>query len=123
MRHSLRQVERQEIRRAAVQLNLELRQQEEEPARISLLINSVYYFIESVFIAETSAGFRLSATHHGATLADEMYKTLKGARIAFAKRFAYKAWQEGVKPQWTPFYPPEKDWLKEKLQHPAGKSK
>jgi hypothetical protein len=119
MSQELRLVERHETRRSVVRLNLELRQQEEKPARISLLINSVYYFIESVFIAETSAGYRLCVIHHSAVLADEMYKTLKGAKIGFARRFGYKAWQEGVKPDWSPFYPPGKTWLKEKLQYSA----
>ena len=75
--------------------------------RISLLINSVYFFIESVFILETENGFRLIAIHQNKVLTDETYKTVKGAKIAFLKLFAYKAWEEGVKPQWTSFYPPE----------------
>jgi hypothetical protein len=121
MSQELRQVERNETKQSVVRLNLELRQQKEETVRISLLINSVYYFIESVFIAETSAGYRLSVTHHGAVLTDEIYKTLKGARIGFTKRYGHKAWEEGVKPHWTPFYPPEKKWLKEKLQRTGSK--
>jgi len=89
---------------------LELKTREEEPVKISVLINSVYFFIESVLILETSKGFRLLAIHQGKIIADETYKTAKGAKFAFIKFFQYKAWEEGVKPQWTPFYPPENNW-------------
>jgi len=75
--------------------------------RISLLINSIYFFIETVFILETADGYRLLAIHRNNVLRDETYKTARGAKIAYLKFFAYKAWEEGVKPQWTPFYPPE----------------
>lgn len=77
--------------------------------RISLLTNGVYYFIETVFLLETVEGYRLIAIHGGKLLIDETYKTAKGARIAFLKFYGYKAWEEGVKPFWTPFYPPEEN--------------
>lgn len=103
---------------AAVHLNVELRQAETrgDPIKVSLLINSVYFFIESVLILETAEGYRMLAIHQGKLIADETYKTPKGAKIAFLKFFGYKAWDEGVKPQWTPFYPPEQPWLDEKYR-------
>lgn len=81
-----------------------------ENRRISLLINSIYFFIESVFIVETGDGYRLLAIHRNNVLRDETFKTARGAKIAYLKLFAYKAWEEGVKPQWTPFYPPEEKY-------------
>jgi len=89
---------------------LELHTMEEKPVTVSLLINSVYYFIESVLILETTEGFRLLAIHQNKLIADETYKTAKSARIAFMKLFNYKAYTEGVKAQWTPFYAPEEGW-------------
>jgi hypothetical protein len=59
-------------------------------------------------------GYRLVVIHHGYLLTDETYKTPKGAKIAFLKFWNYKAWQEGVKPQWSHFYPPETKWLEKK---------
>jgi len=87
-----------------------------DPIKVSLLINSVYFFIESVLILQTAEGYRLLAIHQGRLIADETYKTSKGAKIAFLKFFGYKAWDDGVKPQWTPFYPPEQPWLDEKYR-------
>lgn len=101
---------------APVNVNVELLQSRNTPTRISLLINSVYFFIESVFIMETARGYRLLAIHQGRLITDQTYKTPKGAKIAFLKFFGYKAWEEGVKTRWTPFYPPEQPWLDEKYR-------
>ena len=80
--------------------------EEKKIRRISLLVNSVYFFIETVFILETPDGYRLIAIHNNKLLLDNTYKTPGGAKIAFVKFFAYKAWEEGVKTNWTAFYPP-----------------
>ncbi len=126
MRQAARRTTKQTTKQAArvrpgkpaVHLGVELRQTRTggDPTRISLMVNSVYFFIESVFILETAEGYRLLAIHQGKLIADETYKTPKGARIAFLKFFGDKAWEEGVKPQWTPFYPPEQPWLDEKYR-------
>lgn len=78
----------------------------ETPRQISLLVNAVYFFIETVFILKLSDGYRLIAIHNNTLLCDGTYKTPKGAKIAFNKRYSYKAWKKGVKPDWTPFYSP-----------------
>lgn len=125
-KQKVKQTTRQTTKRASgqatgpptVSLNVELQQEQGqgEPIKVALLVNSVYFFIESVFILETPDGYRLLAIHQGKLLADETYKTPKGAKIAFLKFFGYKAWEEGVKTQWTPFYPPEQPWLDEKYR-------
>jgi hypothetical protein len=81
---------------------------------ISLLVNSAYYFIECVFILRLRDHFRLVALHHGTVLTDACYRTLKGARIAFAKKYKKKAWKEEVKAEWSVFYDPDNRWLEEK---------
>lgn len=96
-------------------LDVELGQKDEKPIQISLLVNSIYYFIESVFIMAVNKGYRLVAIHQGRLLTDEIYKTARGARIAFLKLYGNKAWRNGVKAEWSRFYPPEPEWFGEKL--------
>jgi hypothetical protein len=104
------------MRQSAPSLNIELQQKEEKPIKISRLINSIYYFIESVFIIAEKQGYRLVAIHQGKLLTDQTYKTVKGARIAFLKMWSYKAWKEGVKAKWSHFYPPDPKWLEKNIQ-------
>ncbi len=87
-----------------------------EQTKMSRLINSIYYFIEYVFIMTENEGYRLVAIHQGKLLTDETYKTAKGAKIAFLKFWKYRAWQQGVRPTWSHFYPPDSKWLKEKKE-------
>ncbi|MCP4146118.1 MAG: hypothetical protein GY757_00070 [bacterium] len=94
-------------------------QKEEIPTRISLLINSIYFFIESVLIVEQKNLFRLLAIHQNRILVDETYKTAKGAKIAFLKFFSYKGWRDGTRADWSPFYPPNSKWLNSRV--PAKK--
>ncbi len=68
---------------------------------ISFLENSIYYFIKCAFIKEESSGCRLIVTHQERLLLDRLYSTVKGAKIAFAKRYGYRLWQKGVRPVWT----------------------
>jgi len=74
---------------------------------ISLLINSAYYFIESVFILRWGSHYRLVAIHDGRLLVDSLYETARGARVAFAKMFRHKAWSNDIKPDWSLFYEPD----------------
>lgn len=89
-------------------------QKKESPRNISLLINSVYYFIECVFILELASHYRLIVLHRGKVLTDTVYRTIRGARIAFAKLYRSNAWRPDIKPYWTPFYNPDEEWLQEK---------
>jgi len=85
-----------------------------EETTISILINSTYYFIEYVFILRTKNKYRLVALHHCRVLLDQSYPSERGCRIAFAKLFKDKAWDETIKPEWSPFYDPDKEWFEEK---------
>lgn len=87
--------------------------------RVSILSNAVYYFFQRVFIVSYSGTYRLIAVHNGELLADESYNTAKGAKIAFLKLYWYRAWQDGVKPEWTSFYVPDHEWLSGKFELPA----
>ena len=83
---------------------------------ISLLINSAYYFIECVYILHRYDHYRLVALHNGIVLTDARYKTSKGARIAFSKRYKKKAWSDEVKAEWSCFYDPDAGWLEERVK-------
>ena len=98
------------------ELELRVKPVQEPVLKISRLINSIYYFIEFVFIIAENEGYRLVAIHQGKLLTDRTYKTAKGARIAFLKFWNYRAWKGGVKVKWSHFFPPDPKWLKKKLE-------
>jgi hypothetical protein len=75
--------------------------------KVSHLQNSIYYFLQGVSIIQQDSGYRLLVLHQGRLLDDNTYKTVKGARIGFSKRYKYKLWNQGVGPEWGPFYTPE----------------
>jgi hypothetical protein len=85
-----------------------------EKPMISMLINSVYYFIDCVFILQAKDNFRLVALHQGRVLCDKDYATVRGCRIAFDKMYKNKAWSEEIKAEWSHFYDPDKRWLEKK---------
>jgi hypothetical protein len=89
----------------------------EENQVISRLINSVYYFIDCVYILKSKNKYRLVALQHMRVLVDKYYPTLRGCRIAFQKTFKDRPWQRETKAVWTPFYDPDKRWLEEKNKH------
>jgi len=84
---------------------------------ISRLINSVYFFIDCVFILQSKDKFRLVALHQRKVLCDKYYSTPGNCRIAFDKLFKDKAWRKEEKADWSHFYDPDKRWLKEKQSH------
>ena len=106
-------------------INPELKQQQtikqepgtEEKIMISILINSVHYFIQYVFILQTKNKYRLVALHDNRVLIDKYYHTEKGCRIAFQKLFKDKAWSEDIKAQWSHFYDPDKHWMDKKCKY------
>ena len=86
----------------------------ESGTKISLLVNSLYFSIECVFVILGEKWYRLIAIHQGQLIVDRSYKSFKGAKVSFARYFRIKHWQKELKPQWTQFYPPDEDWLEEK---------
>jgi hypothetical protein len=85
---------------------------------ISRLINSFYYSISNCFIMtnpDENEDYRLILIRESAIIFDKKYRTLKGARIAFQKKFKKQAWNDKVVAAWTFFYPPDQDWLEDIL--------
>lgn len=84
---------------------------EYDDSKISVLLNPVWYFIESVLIIRQGGKYRLLAIHNGRILMDAVYDSERGAKIAFAKSFGSKAFKKGLKAEWSSFYNPEKVFL------------
>jgi transcriptional regulator with XRE-family HTH domain len=87
-----------------------------EKAMISILINSIFYFIDCVYILKLENKYRLVALHHRHLICNKYYTTERACKIAFQKMFKEKIWLEGVKAIWTQFYPPEQKWLEKKQE-------
>jgi hypothetical protein len=90
-----------------------------DKVEISRLINSIFYFIDVVYILKKDDTFRLIALQGGQggrVLIDKIYRTITGAKIAFTKFYQDKAWKEGVKAEWSHFYPPARPWLDEYMK-------
>lgn len=82
---------------------------------VSTLVNSVLYFLDSAVIIREADDYRLVVFHNKQVLADQSYETLRGAKIAFSKLFQYKAFLNS-KAEWSHLYPPEQEWLDDKLK-------
>jgi hypothetical protein len=85
-----------------------------EDITISMLINSICYFIDCVFILRSKNKYRLVVLQHCRVLLDMNYPTERGCKIAFGKIFKDRAWDERVTPLWSHFYDPDKEWFEEK---------
>lgn len=72
--------------------------------KITLMSNSMYYFIQCAYIIKGKNYYRLVVLQNGKILCDQRYKTFNACKIAFAKRFNHKAWKENIRPVWTPIY-------------------
>lgn len=91
---------------------------------ITLLANSVHFFLECVFIVVYKDRYRLVVSVKEQLLTDQSYKTLRGARIAFHRLYRNYAFKRDIKPVWTPFYFPLEKWLQLKLSgHPADEAR
>jgi len=82
---------------------------------ISMLTNSHHYFIEWAFIMALDNRYRLIVINKGELLTDLLCKSVRSARIAFAKYYSNRGWKNGVRSQWSPFYEPDPEWLVEKF--------
>lgn len=89
----------------------------EDRGNISFLINAIFWFTDCVFIMEMEDGYRLISIHQGRLLVNKRYKQARNAKIAFTRFFNNKIWERGIKPMWSPFYPPAPGWLKRKFEN------
>lgn len=92
------------------------RHRSEQETTISRLLNSIYYFLDFVFVISSDEGYRLVILHQDRVIMDASYSSLRGAKIAFAKFFYEQTWAENVQPKWSHFYQPQHNWLDKKLR-------
>lgn len=85
---------------------------------ITLLNNSIHYFLSWVLIVHEPGNYRLMVVHNKKLLMDEIYPTIRGAKIAFSKIYKRFAYCQSVKPVWSPVYSPYQHWLEEKKAFP-----
>jgi len=85
------------------------------PGEICILLNAIFYFVNSVFIINDNGKYQLVGEHNGKLLIDKSYRTLRGAKIAFSKLFNYRGWKQDTRAEWSGFYPPDRQWIEEKL--------
>jgi hypothetical protein len=83
----------------------------EEVFKISLLTNTIDYFLGSVFIIKSGSCYRLVVMHNGRVLVDEKYRTARGGKIAFYRFYRDRAWKLGVRPRWSPFFNPDVEFI------------
>lgn len=89
--------------------------------KISSLVNSIFYFLNYVIIVQETQGFRLIAIHGNKKKMDQVYPTLRGAKIAFSKMFKINKVNKRRgedKSLWTPFYHPESLFIDGLLKSP-----
>jgi hypothetical protein len=88
-----------------------------EKIEISMLINSIFYYIDCVFIIKLKNKYRLAALQKQQLLCDCYFLSYEECKIAFDKLFKDKAWFEEVKANWSQFYPPDQNWLAKKQSY------
>ena len=94
--------------------------------QVTVLLNAVYYYLDSVFVVIAEDHCRLLAVHNQKLVVDDCYETLRGAKIAFYRMYKEKACVNGLKPEWSVGYSPEKEWLNKRLEampHPIYPSR
>jgi hypothetical protein len=83
---------------------------------ISLLFDSQYYFLDTVFILPGSSGFRLVVLHKWKVLKDEHYTTLEEAKGSFYREYRDRGYKSDLQPDWHDNHPVDNDWLHGKLE-------
>lgn len=96
--------------------SLKTANQNEEKTYICILINAVYFFLESVFIVLEGNQYRLVVIHNRKLIVDERYDSMRGAKIAFYRMYKEKTCAKGMRNEWSANYEPDKRWLSKKLE-------
>jgi hypothetical protein len=84
--------------------------------KICILVNAVYYFLESVFIVISEDHCRLVVIHNKKLIVDQCYETLRGAKIAFYRMYKDKGCVTAMSNEWSANYHPDSKWLEKRLK-------
>ena len=76
---------------------------------VATLENTFKYFLERVLIIRYDDYCRLLVVHQNKVLIDKEYKTVVGAKIAFARLYNPQRFNRSDKPMWGGFYNPGGD--------------
>ena len=88
-----------------------------DATEITRLENSHIYAISHVFIVIYKTDVRLIAMNRNRILYDQIYRNLRGAKIAFDRLFKKRMFDlNDFKANWTPPYPVSLSWLIPKLE-------
>jgi hypothetical protein len=80
------------------------------------LIHSIHDLLEYLFIVFEEEGYRLVVNRVGKIIKNKNYKTVEEAKEAFFNDYSLLAVMDGVIPQWTNAYPPDIEWLDQRLK-------
>lgn len=100
----------------AIELKTTATPARENDPKISVLINSVHFFLSYVFIMEKDQKYWLVVLLDNKLVYDGLYDSIRGAKIAFSRYFKEKAWNENKKAQWSLFFQPDRPWFESNLE-------
>ena len=87
-----------------------------EKSGIYRLVNHGQYYLRYVFILVEKGQYKLVVIDKGILLTYKYYKSLRCAKMAFARRYENRNWKKGARARWSTFFPPGIKWLKEKIK-------
>jgi len=102
------------LQKPEVKLMTRLESEKEKP--IIFMVNSSRYLLDYVIVVFEEYGYRLVVNRSGEIITNEMYETLKGAKIAFLKFHHLSAFFDDDSPIWSQAYVPDKEWLEKRLK-------
>lgn len=76
-----------------------------------ILVNSLEYRLEYVFILEEEDGFRLVVKHGGLVMTNQTFQLLTDAKNAFLRLYGQSDSAGGPTPDWSGFIDPEQEWF------------
>jgi hypothetical protein len=82
---------------------------------ITLLTNSLYYYLHYVFIVIDEDSYRLIVLLNNRKLCDKTYKTLEDAKTEFYSVFHHRLGKIVIEDKWSHEYHPDAKWLTNKL--------
>jgi len=88
---------------------------ESENISISLLFNGIHYLLGLVYIEKKNSRFRLVVAQNGRIIYQREFKTYRGARMDFQKKYGHRNSFKKHIANWSDFFSPDPDWIKDKL--------
>lgn len=84
-----------------------------DEVEVSILINAVFYLLQTAVILTEDETYRLIVIQKGHIVLDKNFLTARGARIGFARKFKPDIQPGETKAEWGIFLKPETDWFEQ----------